>query len=235
MPDDEPNANNSTATTPAATATQPAAAQPAPTQPRMYSESEAEAMAVQRANSAAAAARREADGKKANPPAAPRSEPAAVTIEDLQRTMAQQLRFEAGLARIAEKNQWTAEVESKVRTLYGAENPPDVGAWLTSTAKLFGGLPVSTQPPAATNQNAASTTPNVPAPMAPSAPSTTVPLERDVDIFSMDPSAVHELMRKSGATDPSRPYDPKNRAGSRAVRILVEDALRTRRVKLGSK
>lgn len=234
MADEDQNAQHSTATTPTAPATQSAPTpSPAAPGPRMYSADEVLAAA----NSAAAAARREAEAKLKAPTAPPtKSETATaapVSADEIERAMDRKIEFATGLGRVSQLNGWSAEVESKVRTLFKAENPGNVSEWLGQTAQLFGGKTVSSTP--ASPKQDASAQPSVPAPIAPSAPSTSVPLQRDVDIFSMDAAGVHELMRKSGASDPGRPYDPKNRAGSRAVRILVEEALRTRRVKLGSK
>lgn len=231
MADDDQNAPTGTATTPAAPATQPAPTTPAP---RMFSEAEAVAMA----NSAAAAARREAEGRaKVTPPTAqPKAEPPATPQDLAASDVERRIEFEAGLRWAAKEHKWTPEVVSKIKTLYRAETPSDVDGWLDQTAKLFGGGAVSTPvtPAAATSQPAAPSTPTVPAPIAPSAPSTAVPLERDVDILSMDAAGVHELMRRKGASDPSRPYDPKNRAGRREVRKAFEAAMSSRRVVLGS-
>lgn len=203
----------------------------------MYTEAELQ----QAANSAAAAARREAESKKKEPaPAAPRSEPASpgFNAEEMERAFERKLEFHTALTRTAVENKWTPAIESKIKTLYKAENPTNVTEWLGETAKLFGGGNVSTpsNPAAPSSQPVANpSTPAVPAPIAPSAPSTAVPMERDVDIFTMDATAIHELMRKKGASNPSRPYDPKNRAGRREIRREFESALANRRVRLGSK
>jgi len=232
MADDDQNAPPSTPANPTvAPATQPTPAAPAP---RMFTEAEVQ----QAVNSAAAAARREAEAKKREPaPAAPRPEPApttGVSAADIARIVAQETAFTLA----AERSKLNEDQVSMLRAKFDKDAPPNVNEWLDRNVKLFGGGNVSTpvNPAAPANpQAAAPTTPSVPAPIAPSAPSTAVPMERDVDIFTMDPSAIHELMRKKGASNPSRPYDPKNRAGRREIRREFEAALMSRRVKLGSK
>ena len=74
--------------------------------------------------------------------------------------------------------------------------------------------------------------PNVPAPIAPSAPSTAVPLERDVSVLEMNRDQIHELMRKKGG-NPSKPYHPSNRGARRELRLAWEAAVTNRRLKVG--
>ncbi len=237
MPDEILSPTASTpATSSAAPAAQPATPPAAPASPPsgMVTLEQAQAMA----NSAAAAARREAEGKQKPAPSqapqpAPTQSPSAPSGFDAE-AVARLVAFETGLIR----HSLAGDVESKVRTLYAAEKPENVGEWLASTAKLFGGGAVSNpQPPAATaapGNPSAPASPQVPAPIAPSAPSTAVPMERDVDIITMSAEQVHDLMRRKGAHDPSRPYDPKNRAAGREIRKAWEASLANKRVKLGS-
>jgi hypothetical protein len=209
---------------------EPAAPAPAA---RTYTEDEVQ----ERVNRAAAAARRDAEAKlkaqaqpaKPRPPAAPPADDHAPTI-DVSR-IERDTEFRVELRMTAKERGWSPEVVAKVSTLYKAESPESPADWLAQTATLFGGAVSSPAKPAAPTPHVPNT-PAVPAPISQSAPSTAVPLERDVDVLSMDASSVHELMRKKGASDPSRPYDPRNRAGRREVRRQFEEAMHKSRIVL---
>lgn len=160
------------------------------------------------------------------PQPAPEAKPQIpATIHDVE--FMTSLAFQAGRLGLDDK------VRGKIWALYQVEKPTNSSEWLAETISLFAPTaraevtaeaPVSQQ-----NQSP----PSVPSPIAPSAPSVAVPLERDVDILTMSPGQVHDMIRRKGG-DPSRPYDPKNRAGRRAIRQEFEAAMATRRVRLGS-
>jgi hypothetical protein len=198
-------------------------------------------------NSIAAAARREAEAKYSQLKSeidslkAAMAKPVAVAEKHAAATppvqssasntvdVDRQIKFHSTLNRFSERNQWTPEIESRVETWFKAENPENIPEWFAQTAALIKSVPA----PPVTTEAKLPTPPNAPPPIAQSAPSTAVPLDRDVDILSMRPDEVHGLIRKAGG-DVSRPYDPKNRAGRREIRKAFEEALRTKRVVLGS-
>jgi hypothetical protein len=148
--------------------------------------------------------------------------------ESAMTAMERKIEFLTGLAYQAGSMKIPSAVQEKVKALYQVEKPPNPTEWLSQTLALFAGAA-----PVATTEAKLPTPPNAPPPIAQSAPSTAVPLDRDVDILSMRPDEVHGLIRKAGG-DVSRPYDPKNRAGRREIRKAFEEALRTKRVVLGS-
>lgn len=230
-------------TTPNATPPAAVATQPAPVDTVTMTRAELDAMIKDRADSAAAAARR-AEQEKRKPAETPTTRTESTPTQqpsatDVAALVHQAVSREAAFGEAVREHGLNSAQASTLRKLMQVDNPPDavaVTAWVKEQAAVFGKTATTPNPNAA---QAAQGTPNVatpavPAPISPSAPSTAVPLERDVDILTMDAESVHELMRKKGAVDPSRPYDPKNRAARREIRVQFESAVRNRRIVLGS-
>jgi hypothetical protein len=232
MDADDPNNPNGT----------PPGGQPPPAAPTFTQE---------QVNSIAAAARREAEARysvlkseieslkaaMAKPAVTAEKAPVQTTAVPAQAVQSnpvdvdRQIKFHSTLNRFSERNQWSPEIEARVESWFKAENPENIPEWFQQTAALIKSVPA---PHATAEAAKVPTPPNAPPPIAQSAPSTAVPLERDVDIFSMRPDEVHEMIRKKGG-DVSRPYDPKNRSGRREIRKAFEAALQTKRVVLGSR
>lgn len=224
-----------TATPQAAPATPPST--PAPDTVTM-TRAEYDAALEQRANTAAAAARREAEGRRQpTPPSTTKPEPTtASNVADVAGLIAAAVAKESAFNDAAQELGLSSAQKGFLRRLAANENHitdgPAMAAWVKEQAPVFG--KTATQPASTSSSPAApATTPSVPAPVPSSPPSTSVPLERDVDILSMNAEQVHDLMRKKGG-DPSNPYHPRNRAARREIRRETEAALRTRRIRLGS-
>ncbi len=79
----------------------------------------------------------------------------------------------------------------------------------------------------------------IPAPIAPSAPSAAVPLEREVDILTESSDAVWSRMQRAGANPGAMGaldrYNPRHRAARAEIRREWEASLGRKRVVLGPK
>lgn len=213
-----------------------AAPAPQPVEPPapVYTQAQVDAMMRQAHDSGAAAVRRANEGrqKSADPAPITKQEPApqAASMEHVATIVAQAVARETAFGDAVREHGLTSAQASMLRALRDTASLTDataVSSWVKEQAAVFG----------KTVNNAASvpvhSTPVVPAPISPSAPSTAIPFERDVSVLEMSPDQIHDLMRKKGG-DPSRPYHPSNRAARREIRKETESALRTRRVRLGS-
>lgn len=198
-----------------------------------------DALAAQQAHDSVFAAMRranEAKPKPADPPPTTKPDPASSTtssVEQMANLIAQAVSREAAFGEAVRSYGFSEEQVAVLRSLSAAAQLSDaaaVTAFVKEKAPVFGKTATLAAPVIAANN----ATPTVPAPIAPSAPSTAVPLERDVSIMEMSAEQVHELIRKKGG-DPSRPYDPRNRKARREIRIETEAALRTRRIGLSMK
>jgi hypothetical protein len=223
------------------TGTQAASATP-PTTPQAdtvtMSRADLDALIEQRANAAAAAARRAEQGKqKPNAESPQNTKPDPVTpvgAEQVAMLVAQAVARETAFHEATRDAGLSPAQAATLRKLMVVDNPQDavaVTAWVKEQATVFGKTAnqQATTPQTATQPTA----PSVPAPIAASPPSMTIPLERDVSVLEMSAEQIHDLMRKKGG-DPSNPYHPRNRAARREIRKETEAALRTRRVRLGS-
>lgn len=185
---------------PAANATQPAPFVVTP---------EVEAYAAEKANKAAAAARREALGKKSEPQPKPKqnetTEAAVVAVRDQA--------FEDSLAdALAEEKELTKDQRQLIRKLARMESPGDVDDYVTRMAKTFG---ITPKPPTAAHSAApvgAAPAPTSPPRAAAPAPSSQVPADVPDRVTQMSMADVSAHLAKVGAPNPANPMHWSNAA-----------------------
>ena len=207
--DDETNTHASTdSAAPAAIATQPAPFVVTP---------EVEAYANEKANKAAAAARREALAKKSEPQ--PKSKPAEHV--EVAPVAARDQTFEDSLAdALAEQKELTKDQRQLVRKLARLEQPGDVDDYVTRMAGTFGVTPKpnSTVTPTPAPANAA---PSSPPRAASPAPSTVVPGDGPERVLTWSESQVADFSGKNGG-NAANPMHWSNRAAAIKIAQLVE-------------
>lgn len=203
-----------------------------------------ESMIRTRENAAAAAARREAEGKqkpKAEPPKSPTATPSSAASTSTEDSFDQQLAAQVAVQTLAQGYadlRLTAKQQAAVTKLYKVEKPDDVNDWLTQTASDLGftKTPNPTQAAASTATSAsaapASQQPSGPTPPAPigSSSATASP----ADILSHSSDMVNAEWRTLAAK-PQDLYDRANRASWRQMRQKFEQALSTVRVVVPTK
>lgn len=216
----------------------PAPQQPAPSQPT-YSQEQVNAMIAAQLkaqhDSINADWRRKTEKPSGNPPPSTKPEPtgtqSAPSVEQVAALVAQAVAKESAFGDAARELGLNGMQAALLRQLPEFASLPDafaVTAYVKDKAALFG--TVKNTPTTATAPTVAA---QVPAPIAPSAVSTAVPLERDVSELEMTPEQIHELMRKKGA-NPARPYQLSNgREARRALRSAFEQAVMSRRFRVG--
>ena len=232
MPPEPTDPNNAPPAVESSTAA-PATQQPAPSP--TYSQEQVNAMIAAQLkaqhDSLNADFRRRTEKPKEAPPPSPKPEPAASgTISAGQSAALVSLAVEKAVAfgEAVREHGLNSAQSALLRKLQPADlsDATAVHDWVKDQAAVFGTS--KNNPPSG---NTPPTAP-VPAPIAPSASSTTVPLERDVSVLDMNRDQIHELMRKKGG-NPSKPYHPSNRGARRELRLAWEAAVTSRRLKVG--
>ena len=230
MPDGTPIVPVQT-TTPEPSQAAPAPQSVAPISP-VYTQDQVDAMLKQAHDSAAAAVRRSLEGRaKQDPqPPTPKPDPAPQPASgaDVASLVAQAVAVESAFGEAVREHGLNGEQSAMLRMLRASANlsdPVAVSAWVKEKAAVFGKASTTATAPVGSP-------PNAPPPLAPFAPNTAVPLERDISAMDMSADQVHALMRKKGGR-PDQPYHPLNRAARREIRTQVLAAMQSRRFRVG--
>ncbi len=229
MADDETTTVTPTpnGTPPAAVAQQPSAL--------TFSPEEFEARLQQERNAAAAAARREAEGRlkpKAEPPkqtAPAQADPQSPAVSNMSAAEIRRLMaFNRAIGQHGLSDEQTADLEQ----LLEVQRPENVSEWVASKARLFG----KSATPIPNTQPSTHAVPNpavpVPTPIATSptpAPSTSVPNENPDDVMRWTEAPWAAYVRRNGAV-PGNPYHWANYKVHQELARKAEASMATKRV-----
>lgn len=215
MPDD------TNPTTEAQVTEQPTAAPAQQPGPRLYTEEEVATIRQQERNTAAAAARREAEGRlksKAESPKVPERTEPPQQAEDYNTIASRRAVFDRALLKSGLDENQIALIE----IAYRAEKPPDPAELVDRYVKAFGKPQSNAAPPQAQMPIPSATsiptllTANSSAPTHP-APASTNPAAPPPSVLDWTPDMVNAYLRSKGA-NPNNPYSPEYRKVAREMR-----------------